>query len=88
VHISHVMKTEQYLQSPLQLEHACEMIIDSELFEFHSERMSDILVNDVQSVCAAHHILNTVQTDFVAEDGSTLATHYLSHSILLWPPSK
>jgi len=41
---------EQYLQSPLQLEHACNLILDSELFVFHSERMCEILVDDAQSV--------------------------------------
>lgn len=42
---------EQYLQSPLQLEHACDLLLDSELFAFHSERMSEILVAGVQTVC-------------------------------------
>ncbi|KAH9986274.1 hypothetical protein BJV77DRAFT_951196 [Russula vinacea] len=37
---------EQYLQSPLQLEHACDMILDSELFAFHSERMCEILTDE------------------------------------------
>ncbi|KAH9974389.1 hypothetical protein BGW80DRAFT_1303690 [Lactifluus volemus] len=38
---------EQYLQSPLQLEHACEYILDSELFAFHSGRMCEILTDEV-----------------------------------------
>ncbi|KAI0298327.1 hypothetical protein B0F90DRAFT_1632724 [Multifurca ochricompacta] len=37
---------EQYLQSPLQLEHACEFILESELFTFHSERMCEILSDE------------------------------------------
>lgn len=41
---------EQYLQSPLQLEHACEYILDSELFSFHSERMCEILTDEVTQV--------------------------------------
>lgn len=41
---------EQYLQSPLQLEHACNMLLDSELFAFHSERMCEIIVDDTQTV--------------------------------------
>ncbi|RDB24096.1 Protein dip1 [Hypsizygus marmoreus] len=45
---------EQYLQSPLQFEHACGLIIDSELFEFHSERMCEIIVDDVQSTTNPH----------------------------------
>lgn len=48
---------EQYLQSPLQLEHACDTIIDSELFAFHSERMCEILTDEVVVVsCAAYYI--------------------------------
>ena len=42
--------TEQYLQSPLQLEHACNMLLDSELFAFHSERMCEIIADDTQTV--------------------------------------
>ncbi|TFK31833.1 hypothetical protein BDQ12DRAFT_659958 [Crucibulum laeve] len=45
---------EQYLQSPLQLEHACHLILDSELFEFHSERMCEIIVDDTQSTTDPH----------------------------------
>ncbi|KAG6827812.1 hypothetical protein H0H92_010390 [Tricholoma furcatifolium] len=45
---------EQYLQSPLQLEHACEFLLDSELFQFHSERMCEILVDDLQSQTDPH----------------------------------
>ena len=41
---------EQYLQSPLQLEHACNFILDSELFAFHSERMCEILTDEVAVV--------------------------------------
>jgi hypothetical protein len=41
---------EQYLQSPLQLEHACDMILDSELFAFHSERMCEILTDEAAGV--------------------------------------
>lgn len=48
--LSHPVPVEQYLQSPLQLEHACDLLLDSELFQFHSERMCEILVDDLQSV--------------------------------------
>ena len=41
---------EQYLQSPLQLEHACDLLLSSELFTFHSERMSELLLQDAQTV--------------------------------------
>ena len=46
---------EQYLQSPLQLEHACGMIFDSELFAFHSERMCEILTDEAAVVSSAVH---------------------------------
>ncbi|KAI0061223.1 hypothetical protein BV25DRAFT_1827099 [Artomyces pyxidatus] len=36
---------EQFLQSPLQLEHACDLLHESELFTFHSERMCEILTD-------------------------------------------
>ncbi|KAJ7652163.1 hypothetical protein DFH06DRAFT_543681 [Mycena polygramma] len=41
--------SEQYLQSPLQLEHACNLIVESELFAFHSERMCEIMVDEARS---------------------------------------
>jgi hypothetical protein len=41
---------EQYLQSPLQLEHACDFILESELFTFHSERMCEILTDEAAQV--------------------------------------
>ncbi|KAF8812814.1 hypothetical protein BYT27DRAFT_7182270 [Phlegmacium glaucopus] len=47
---------EQYLQSPLQLEHACNMLLDSELFAFHSERMCEIIVDDAQRTTDPHSI--------------------------------
>ncbi|PPQ77944.1 hypothetical protein CVT25_015419 [Psilocybe cyanescens] len=46
--------SEQYLQSPLQLEHACGMLAGSELFEFHSERMLDIIVDDARTITDPH----------------------------------
>ncbi|KAF8878082.1 hypothetical protein BD779DRAFT_1613089 [Infundibulicybe gibba] len=45
---------EQYLQSPLQLDHACDLILQSELFEFHSERMTDIMTDELQSSTDPH----------------------------------
>ncbi|KAH8833744.1 hypothetical protein DL96DRAFT_1578218 [Flagelloscypha sp. PMI_526] len=46
---------EQYLQSPLQLEHASHMLCDSsELFVFHSERMCELLCDEVQSTTNPH----------------------------------
>ncbi|KAJ7180467.1 hypothetical protein C8R46DRAFT_1069560 [Mycena filopes] len=45
---------EQYLQSPLQLEHACNLIVESELFAFHSERMCEIMAEEARSNTDPH----------------------------------
>ncbi|KAF9078354.1 hypothetical protein BDP27DRAFT_1412355 [Rhodocollybia butyracea] len=45
---------QQYLQSPLQLDHACAMLLDSELFQFHSERMNDIVTSEAESNSNPH----------------------------------
>ncbi|KAF9563841.1 hypothetical protein CPC08DRAFT_705758 [Agrocybe pediades] len=45
---------EQYLQSPLQLEHACNYLMNSELFEFHSERMLELIVDDARTITDPH----------------------------------
>ena len=34
----------------MQLEHSCDILLASELFTFHSERMCDLLVQDVREV--------------------------------------
>lgn len=46
------LPAEQYLQSPLQMEHAYDLLLASELLAFHSERMSDILLDDARNVCS------------------------------------
>lgn len=48
-------RAELYLQSPLQLEHACDIILDSELFAFHSERMCEILTDETAGVSHVLH---------------------------------
>ncbi|OSX58404.1 hypothetical protein POSPLADRAFT_1049601 [Postia placenta MAD-698-R-SB12] len=45
---------EQYLQSPLQMEHAYDLLLASELLAFHSERMSDILLDDARNATDPH----------------------------------
>ncbi|KAF9788112.1 hypothetical protein BJ322DRAFT_606215 [Thelephora terrestris] len=45
---------EQYLQTSMQLEHACELLLHSELFAFHSERMCDNIVDEVQKRTDPH----------------------------------
>ena len=36
------------------MEHACELLLHSELFAFHSERMCDNIVDEVQKVCGKY----------------------------------
>lgn len=72
---------EQYLQSPLQLDHACGLLLDSELFSFHSERMSEILASDVQSVRTVHP---SRSSDSPIEYGPSCSVHLLSRSSLPW----
>ncbi|TFY54631.1 hypothetical protein EVJ58_g8745, partial [Rhodofomes roseus] len=50
-------RTEQYLQSPLQMEHACDLLIASELFQFHSQRMTRILCDDTLKATDPHEQL-------------------------------
>ncbi|KAH7912871.1 hypothetical protein BJ138DRAFT_1082828 [Hygrophoropsis aurantiaca] len=68
---------EQYLQSPLQLEHAIELLLDSELFTFHSERMSDLIIDDVQSRTDPHSqlILYSILLFYGRKQTSFLRSH-------------
>ncbi|KDQ56797.1 hypothetical protein JAAARDRAFT_36278 [Jaapia argillacea MUCL 33604] len=68
---------EQYLQSPLQLEHAGELLLDSELFKFHSERMCEILLDDSQSSTDPHcqFILFTILLRYGRRHPSFLRSH-------------
>jgi len=36
---------ERYLQTSLQLEHACSMLLESDIFSWHSERLSEIILS-------------------------------------------
>jgi len=45
---------EQFLQSPLQFEHACNLLLDSELFVFHSERMCELITEDIKANTNPH----------------------------------
>lgn len=45
-----VLYAELYLQTPAQLDHACNMLLESELFAFHSERMSEMVLKDAEMV--------------------------------------
>ncbi|KAI0049544.1 hypothetical protein FA95DRAFT_1489146 [Auriscalpium vulgare] len=48
---------ETFLQSPLQIEHACDLVLDSELFAFHSERMCEILGDEALTTTDPHTLL-------------------------------
>lgn len=79
--------SEQYLQTPLQLEHAFQMLLDSELFEFHSERMCEIIIDDTQAVSpltntALSLALHLLMDVFYIEHWSTLAIHLLQRVVL------
>ena len=78
--------SEYYLHSPLQLEHAFQLLLDSELFAFHSERMCELAIEDVQSVCEmvfvlALHISRTVENE------STWSIYLVLSSVVLGPTS-
>ncbi|EJD01900.1 uncharacterized protein FOMMEDRAFT_147075 [Fomitiporia mediterranea MF3/22] len=45
---------EQYLQSPIQLEHACSLLLQCDLFTFHSERMRERLLEDAEKTTDPH----------------------------------
>ena len=77
---------EQYLQSPLQLEHACGFIFDSELFAFHSERMCEILTDEATMVrCVLRH--SCVFSELMSsqsEHRSSRSVHAVQRFTLLW----
>lgn len=39
---------------PVQLEHACHLLLDSEIFHFHSERLSSLVISDALSNTDPH----------------------------------
>ena len=39
-----------YLRDPSEMQHAVELLLESELFEFHYERMVGIMMGDAQEV--------------------------------------
>lgn len=78
---------EQYLQSPLQLEHACEFILTSELFTFHSERMCEILTDETAVVsCVLHHsYVSSELMSSQSEHRPSRSVHAVQRFTLLWP---
>ncbi|KAI0783275.1 hypothetical protein C8Q75DRAFT_726427 [Abortiporus biennis] len=67
---------EQYLQSPLQLEHACELLLGSELFAFHSERMCELLLDDSATTDPhAQLILYSILLSYGRRNASFLRSH-------------
>lgn len=45
---------EKYLQAQIQLEHACNLLLDCELFAFHSDRMTEILMEEASTNTDPH----------------------------------
>jgi hypothetical protein len=76
-----LVHAEQYLQSPLQLEHACNLIFDSELFAFHSERMCEILIDEATMVswgCAKFRVAKQTNAMSFRTQIHTLSSSYLA----------
>ncbi|KAH9941272.1 uncharacterized protein BXZ73DRAFT_88419 [Epithele typhae] len=76
---------EQYLQSPLQIDHACNTILSSELFSFHSERMCELMVEDAQTVQHRSHyemILYCVMLAFGRRSAVFLRSQKRWHTLL------
>lgn len=72
-----ILSAEHYLQSPLQLEHACQLLLDSELFAFHSERMCELAIEDVQSVCGVTFVLALHILHMLVENGSPWTIYFV-----------
>ncbi|KAF9011998.1 hypothetical protein BDQ17DRAFT_801679 [Cyathus striatus] len=73
---------EQYLQSPLQLQHAFELILHSDLFQFHSERMTEIVVDHLQRTTDPH--LQFISYHLLLTYGQRRAEVFRSHK--RWQP--
>ena len=76
------MPLEQYLQTPLQLEHACDILLTSELFAFHSERMCELLLEDAKTVrlLSSGSHLNVMHLSRFTEHRPTLPTGTLQRA--------
>lgn len=72
-----ILSAEHYLQCPLQLEHACQLLLDSELFAFHSERMCELAIEDVQSVCGTMTVPVLHSSHMFVENGSSRAIYLI-----------
>ncbi|TFY72553.1 hypothetical protein EVG20_g431 [Dentipellis fragilis] len=68
---------EQFLQSPLQLEYACDLLLDSELFTFHSERMCEIMTDEGGSNTDPHQqlILYNILLQYGRRNSAFLRTY-------------
>ena len=94
IHHNWLTYSEQYLQTPLQLEHAFQILLNSELFEFHSERMCEIIMDDTQAVSPLPNVYfrvlpccltpTTSMDIFYVEHRSTLAIRVLQCFVLVW----
>ncbi|KAL5514679.1 hypothetical protein ACEPAG_1995 [Sanghuangporus baumii] len=68
---------EQYLQTPVQLEHACSLLLQCDLFTFHSERMRELLLEDAEKTTDPHTLLILFQVllQYGRQHSSFLRSH-------------
>ncbi|TCD59853.1 hypothetical protein EIP91_011289, partial [Steccherinum ochraceum] len=68
---------ELFLQSPMQIEHSSDLLLSSELFTFHSERMSDLLLEDARTTTDPHVqlIVYTILLAYGRRNANFLRSH-------------
>ncbi|THH30825.1 hypothetical protein EUX98_g3362 [Antrodiella citrinella] len=76
---------EQFLQSPMQLEHSCDQLLFSDLFQYHSERMCDLLVQDARETTNPHTqlIVYNILLAYGRRNANFLRSHKRWQPILL-----
>ena len=56
---------ERYLSTPAQLDHSCQLLLDSDFFAFHSDRSCDLLLQEAK-VQTNPHVLFILYSIFLA----------------------
>lgn len=79
---SDIRVIERYLSTPAQLEHSCELLLDSDLFSFHSDRSCELLIEHAK-VETDPHVLFILYTIFLAR-GRRHLSFFRSHAV--WQP--
>jgi len=73
---------ERYLSTPAQLDHSCQLLLDSDFFAFHSDRSCDLLLQEAK-VQTDPHILFMLYSIFLARG----RRHYpFFRAQTLWEP--